>query len=106
MGIPEVPLRPKSPPNKPPPPVRPALPKSPMASPKHQPVHHTPKVGVISVVPEMINKSKPALPPAPQISNNSVSQLSNEMSSMQMEESNPSENTAIYEEINDEHIVI
>jgi synaptojanin len=42
LGIPETPLRPKSPPARPGPPSRPPLPKSPAASPKHHPM--TPKV--------------------------------------------------------------
>lgn len=53
LGIPEVPQRPRSPPSvpaKPPPPSRPPLPKSPAATPKH----HVPRVGVISVTPELM----------------------------------------------------
>lgn len=77
LGIPEVPSRPKSPPNvqqaplRPAPPGRPPLPKSPQASPKHQPTqhHHHPKAGVISLGAEVLMASKlhqkPAVPPAP-----------------------------------------
>lgn len=76
LGIPEVPSRPKSPPNlqqaplRPAPPSRPPLPKSPQASPKHQPHHHHhPKAGVISLGAEVLMASKlhqkPAVPPSP-----------------------------------------
>lgn len=66
LGIPEIPARPRSPPGggppaKPPPPSRPPLPKSPAATPKHQP--HLPRVGVISVTPELMGKGKPVLSP-------------------------------------------
>ncbi|XP_049298626.1 synaptojanin-1 [Anopheles funestus] len=87
LGIPEIPARPKSPPSVQPqstragPPSRPPLPKSPQASPKHQPQQHHhqhhPRAGVISLGPEVLLASKlqqqqkvpppvPAIPCPPQ----------------------------------------
>lgn len=54
LGIPKVPSNKKSPPARPGPPVRPPLPKSPI---------HTPKAGVISVIPQAMHNDTSASAP-------------------------------------------
>lgn len=97
LGIPEIPPgRSNSPQNRSLPPGRPPLPKSPVASPKH-----VLKAGVISVIPEMLNKNKPPL--YPPMSAPTSSLVSNQSSSSNSPTSvlSPVESSAIYEEIND-----
>lgn len=129
LGIPEVPSRPKSPPNlqqaplRPAPPGRPPLPKSPQASPKHQPQqhhHHHPKVGVISLGAEVLMASKlhqkPAVPPSPLVPTSATTKTTPPIEEYASSSpilgspahgsssaNTPSQDTgAIYEEINDD----
>ncbi|XP_062556103.1 synaptojanin-1 [Armigeres subalbatus] len=126
LGIPEVPSRPKSPPNlqqaplRPAPPNRPPLPKSPQASPKHQPHHHHPKAGVISLGAEVLMASKlhqkPAVPPAPLVPTSATTKTTPPVEEYASSSpilgspahgsslgNTPSQDTgAIYEEINDD----
>lgn len=88
LGIPKVPpQRPKSPLHRPPPPNRPPLPKSSSPSPKH-----IPKAGVISVIPDLLNRMKIDTP-AP-----------NPMESQPHSTSVDQQSSAIYEEINDDFV--
>ena len=109
LGIPKVPpQRPKSPASKLPP-SRPPLPKSPK---------HLPKAGVISVVPELLNKTKPVMPPPMQPiqvvqghqQNQSPTHVSSGSSPSHSISSPPSQpqdlSAAIYEEISDDIVSI
>lgn len=72
--------------------------------PPKSPKPQGPKVGVISITPDMIKRTPPQMPPPMQPTN--VSQpLVQEFSNMNFNDTN-TESTAIYEEINEsEHIV-
>lgn len=90
LGIPKVPpQRPKSP-QRPAPPSRPPLPKS--SSPSQSP-KHTPRAGVISVIPDMLGRMK-----------------IDSTASIPMEGQSPlsphgdQQSSAIYEEINDDFV--
>lgn len=111
MGIPKVPSNKKSPPARPGPPVRPPLPKSPK---------HTPKAGVISVIPQsqQLDGNQRSLPPPPATSGNEYTSVHSTPSphssptnappaippSLPTTQDTSIKNTtnAIYEEINDD----
>ncbi|XP_052872010.1 synaptojanin-1 [Anopheles cruzii] len=132
LGIPEMPAnRPKSPPTtgRMGPPSRPPLPKSPQASPKHQPSphhqhphplphqHHHPRAGVISLGPEVLLASKlpqkpfvPAgppqrpTPPVEEYASSSPLPGSPLHAAAAASQQQQADSCAIYEEINDDFI--
>lgn len=87
LGIPKVPpQRPKSP-QRPAPPSRPPLPNSSSPSPKH-----VPRAGVISVIPDMLNRMK--------IDSTAPMSTESEPHATHADQ----QSTAIYEEINDDFV--